>query len=59
MSVGKHDEEELIKQIMSYNSEDEQSDSEIEKIEVPVGSELIKINSCFVLNKFLKVNVFK
>ena len=59
MSAGKHDEEELIKQIMSYNSEDEQSDSEIEKIEVPVGSELIKINSCFVLNKFLKVNVFK
>ena len=45
----KIDEEELINQIMSYNSEDEQSDSGVEKIEVPVGSKLTEIDKILVL----------
>ena len=40
MSADKNDEEELINQIMAYDSEDEQSDYEIEKVEVAVDSKL-------------------
>ena len=42
--------EELINQNMSYNSEDEQSDSGVEKIEVPVGSKLTEIDCGVFLN---------
>ena len=43
-------EEELINQIMSYNSEDEQSDSGVEKIEVPVGSKFLKTKLIVFIN---------